>query len=172
MSCRNLFFIIFMTVSTVAGVDASAFSDADTLIMEGATKFFAVSPKENPVTISIPTLHERLSKYDSRLFILDVRSEKDYNTKQIPTYDAVPMENISPKVLFQKTTLAKLPMGKDIVLVCYTDRLSNRILPLLNMLGYRALVLVGGFESWEEEGLPIIESLARGVVNLRKKIDF
>jgi len=155
MSYRKLFLIIYLTVFTIAGADASAFSDADTLIMEGANKFFAVSPKEKPVTISIAALHERLSKNDSQLFILDVRSEKDYETKKIVANDAVPMENISPKLLFQKSTLARIPIGKDIVLVCYTDRLSNRILPLLNMLGYRALVLIGGFESWEEEGLPI-----------------
>jgi rhodanese-related sulfurtransferase len=155
VSYRILTFITFLTITCLVGVDASAFSGTEIIIMESAGNFFIVPPKEKPLTINNSSLHEKILKKDPGLFILDVRSEKDYNVKKINTHNAIPMENISPRVLFKESSLTKLPVDKDIVIVCYTDRLSNRILPLLHMLGYRAQVLIDGFEGWEEEGLGI-----------------
>jgi len=138
----------------VSCLNAYAFTDREMVIIEEADKFFNISNKEKPRMIDNDTLRERLQKGDLKLFILDVRSEKDYLDKRIDVPKEIPMMNISQNNLFKESNLHKLPLDKDIVIVCYTDGLANKIIPFLNIVGYRAMVLTGGIERWTIQGLP------------------
>ncbi len=76
-------------------------------------------------------------------FILSIRSSTQYEIGHIP--GAI---NIGFSSLFEEENLEKLPIDKQIVVVCYTGHTASQATALLNINGYNATALKWGMSSW------------------------
>jgi rhodanese-related sulfurtransferase len=99
----------------------------------------------NPVAITAESLYDRLTDNDTTNypFVLSIRKAEDYETGHIP--GAI---NIGITSLFTEENLAKLPIDRQIVVVCYTGHTASQATALLNALGYNATALKWGMCSW------------------------
>jgi len=98
-----------------------------------------------PVAITAETVYERLTDADSTNdpFILSLRKAEHYALGHIP--GAI---NIGITTLFTEENLAKLPLNKQIVVVCYTGHTASQATALLNAIGYNTTALKWGMCSW------------------------
>ena len=91
------------------------------------------------------TLYELL--YDDNAsndpYVLSIRSVEHYALGHIP--GAV---NIGLNSLFTEENLAKLPVDKLIVVVCYTGHSASQATALLNAIGFNATALKWGMCGW------------------------
>ena len=76
-------------------------------------------------------------------FVLDIRGASDYEYNHVPTAVNVPFRSV-----FTTENLSKLPMDKQIVVVCYTGHTASQITALLNVAGYDAIALKWGWSGW------------------------
>ena len=134
---------------------ASAWTEQERLIIDKANWFFNTSPKDKPRSIVNTGLQERLENEGDKLLLLDVRNVRDFKDKRIKVRKGITMVNIPQKDLFADEKLKSMPKDKDIILICYTGGISSQMVPLLYMLGYRAIALSGGIEEWDVQGLPL-----------------
>jgi len=112
-------------------------------IVRAATDAYLGSGK-SPVILS-SALYTNLNDGNSSNdpLVLSVRSHADYLAGHIPGAVNIPYREVS-----RDTNLAKLPMDKQIVVVCYTGHTASQITMLLNQLGYNAVALKYGMTSW------------------------
>jgi len=75
----------------------------------------------------------------SDYFLLDVRKSKDFNKEHIPG-----TVNIFWLDILKKENLKKLPVDKEIIVICYLGHTSSQIMVMLSMLGYRCRSLKFG----------------------------
>lgn len=73
-------------------------------------------------------------------FVLDVRTEAQYNARHIPGAVNIPFAVVVP-------WLAELPADQPILVVCGSGLMSGEVGAILGMLGYEIRVLVGGMTS-------------------------
>ncbi len=153
---RGVFILVGLLCAVyLFGTNAHAFSGRERIIIEEADKFFNISPREKPRGIENTALQDRLEKKDPKVFILDVRAGKDYQEKRIDGAGGAGMVNIPFKDVFKEANLKRLPRDKEIMVLCYTGGISNQMVSLLEILGYRALAVKGGIEEWDLQGLPL-----------------
>ena len=86
-------------------------------------------------------------------FVIDIRSNVDKTTGRrdydycinghIPGAVWIPFEDVA-----KPENLAKLPIDKPILVVCYTGHTASQINSILNLLGYNAWTLRFGMTSW------------------------
>ena len=107
----------------------------------------------NPVAITAESLYDRLTDNDTTNdpFVLSIRKAEDYEKGHIP--GAI---NIGITSLFTEENLAKLPIGKQIVVVCYTGHTASQATALLNAIGYNATALKWGMCSWTTNSTVIV----------------
>jgi rhodanese-related sulfurtransferase len=86
----------------------------------------------------------------SNIFILDVRRPEDYRKGHIRG-----STNIFWLDLMKPENLKKIPMDKEIVIVCYVGHTASQILVLLKLLGYNAKVLKFGMGQSPGMGVPV-----------------
>lgn len=118
-------------VAIAPGIYAHIASRADAFLAGGAKTIFASDVKK---------------KMDAgeELFIMDIRSRKDYLVGHIP--GAV---NIEFADAAKPQSLSQLPTdGTQIIVVCYTSQTGNQVTALLNVLGYDAWALRFGMMGW------------------------
>ena len=96
-------------------------------------------------------LPENLREMDkTKIFILDVRKPEDYKKGHIKG-----SVNIFWLDLMKQENLKKLPMDKEIILVCYVGHTASQVLVLLKLLGYNAKVLKFGMGQSPTVGVPV-----------------
>src|SRR3990172_8954854 len=112
------------------GIFAHIASRADAFLANGAKTIFASDVKK---------------KMDAgeQLFIMDIRSHKDYVIGHIPGAVNIEFANVA-----KPENLVKLPADVQIVVVCYTSQTGNQATALLNILGYDAWALRFGMMGW------------------------
>jgi rhodanese-related sulfurtransferase len=113
------------------GIFAHIASRADAFLANGAKTIFAADVKK---------------KMDAgeQLFIMDIRSHKDYVIGHIPGAVNIEFANVA-----KPENLVKLPTeGVQIVVVCYTSQTGNQATAILNVLGYDAWALRFGMMGW------------------------
>jgi rhodanese-related sulfurtransferase len=112
------------------GIFAHIASRADAFLANGAKTIFAADVKK---------------KMDAgeQLFIMDIRSHKDYVIGHIPGAVNIEFANVA-----KPENLVKLPSEVQIVVVCYTSQTGNQATALLNILGYDAWAMRFGMMGW------------------------
>ncbi len=94
---------------------------------------------------------EEFNKIDkSQIFILDIRKSEDYKKGHIEG-----SINIFWLDLMKPENLKKLPIDKEIIIVCYVGHTASQILVLLKLLGYKARVLKFGMGQSPTVGIPV-----------------
>lgn len=81
-----------------------------------------------------------------RFFVVDVRTAEDYAKGHVPGAINLPID-----VLFRAESLARIPAGRPLLLVCKTGHVESMALGGLAALGYEPYVLHFGMMGWDAE---------------------
>jgi rhodanese-related sulfurtransferase len=111
----------------------------------------------------LPTeLNNFIKKGDtSNLYLLDIRKSEDFDKGHIPgTVNIFWLNVLNPE------NMKKLPVDKEIILICYLGHTSSQLLVMLSTLGYHCRSLKFGMgkspdpdvkiKSWLDYGFPIV----------------
>jgi rhodanese-related sulfurtransferase len=94
-------------------------------------------------------LLERQARGDAALFVLDVRTPKEYAAGHVPGAVNVPYDQVASR-------LAQIPKDKDVVLYCRSGRRAGLTADVLAANGYTKLGhLQGDMEAWLKDGRPV-----------------
>lgn len=100
-----------------------------------------------PAEISVAAAKE---KYDSGVFVLDVRQPEEWNQGHIPNTTLIPLGELNNR-------LNELPKDAPIVVVCRSGNRSAQARDLLLQAGFSAVTsMAGGVNQWSASGYPII----------------
>lgn len=106
--------------------------------------------------ISPQALLERQAKKDQSLFVLDVRTPKEYAAGHVPGAVNVPYDQVG-------SHLAEIPRDKDVVLYCQSGRRAGLAAAVLEANGYTKLEhLQGDIQAWLKDGRPLEAGDATG----------
>lgn len=89
---------------------------------------------------------------DSKVFVVDIRPEKDYKLGRIKNAVNIPngkFQNALPLLNKHK--------NNQIVLVCATGFSSRSAAEKLAILGFQVSRLAGGIASWSESNIPLVK---------------
>ena len=99
--------------------------------------------------ISPQALLERQAKKDPSLFVLDVRTPKEFAAGHVPGAVNVPYDQVASQ-------LAQIPKDKDVVLYCRSGRRTGLAAEVLEANGYTKLEhLQGDMQAWLKDGRPV-----------------
>jgi rhodanese-related sulfurtransferase len=169
-------------ISKVEGVDAVTTTDAATLdadvteidasIQEAITAYYeglaAVSDsKYKNYKVSEDDLKAMVDLKDDSIFILSVRSAKDYAIGHIEDATNIPFAK------GMANSFGTLPKDKTIVVYCYTGQTAGQATAALRMMGYDAVSLNGGMgtaanapQGWSNHGFPVVSEASAKVEEL------
>jgi len=142
---RNARFVAF-----AAMMFAAAASNAD----QAAPAPSPAAPAAAAASVSLPlisqqALLDRQAKKDPSLFVLDVRTPKEYAEGHVPGAVNVPYDQVASR-------LAQIPKDKEVVLYCRSGRRAGLAAGGLEANGYTELKqLQGDMEAWLKEGRPV-----------------
>jgi rhodanese-related sulfurtransferase len=107
----------------------------------------AVAAAPLPDTISVA---EAAAKRDAGAFILDVRTQDEWNEYHIPGSTLIPLDQI-------ETRLDEVPNDKDVVVVCRSGNRSQPGRDVLKNAGFTQVTsMSGGLKEWKAAGLPTV----------------
>jgi sulfur dioxygenase len=95
---------------------------------------------------------------DAAPFLLDVRSQLEFESERIDGARLIPLHQLD-------TRLAEIPESADVVVVCRTGVRATVAAEALGRAGRRARVLEGGMNAWRRAQLPIREGRKRLAVD-------
>lgn len=100
-----------------------------------------------PAEISVAAAKE---KYDSGVFMLDVRQPEEWDQGHIPNTTLVPLGEL-------KDRLSELPKDAPIVVVCRSGNRSAQARDFLLQSGFSAVTsMAGGVTQWAASGYPTV----------------
>lgn len=127
------------------GTQAQVAVDTTAIIQAAADRYLSTTPENNRVVPSTWLMEKLASGQTDDIFLLDIRSEEDYAEGHIEGSVNIPF-----KTLAKSENLAKLPKGKQIVIICRTGHTASMSNAILNMLGYNTVTLQFGMKGWTE----------------------
>ena len=84
---------------------------------------------------------EEVDGADTSQFVLDTRSPEEYEASSIPGSVNIPDEQVRVRV-------TEIPRGKRIAIVCAIGLKANNVQCFLDLQGYQAYTVMGGFNAW------------------------
>lgn len=91
---------------------------------------------------------------DEHAFLLDVRSQQEFDFVHIPRIGDNQVVNIPLDEL--STRLDEIPKDRDIVVICATGRRSEQARDILLQAGFpRVTSVSGGIQAWIDNNLPV-----------------
>lgn len=128
--------IIFISLVFLSGAGQSGKPSES--IEPAVLKYFERMP-DDQYRISAEELVPLLES--NTVFILDIRNTFDYEKDHIKGAMNIPFAQLGQN-------LAKIPKDKPVVLYCYTGQNGGQAVAALNLLGYEAKSLSGGWGGW------------------------
>ncbi len=110
-------------------------------IEEVVVKYFDRLPDDSN-RIKAEELKTFIQLNKEKLYILDIRDEKDYNQSHVDGAVNVPFKKIG-------NVVRSLPKDKLIIVYCYSGQNGGQVVSLLNLAGYQAKSLSGGWSGWQ-----------------------
>ncbi len=108
--------------------------------------------------ISEKSLNELMQANDDSIYILSIRSEKDYDKGHIEG------ASLLPYGIGMQEGFSSLPKDKTIVVYCYSGQTAGQTTAALRLLGYDAVSLNGGLGvgsnaplGWTNQGFNVVE---------------
>jgi rhodanese-related sulfurtransferase len=107
---------------------------------------FLLMPKSAaPAEITVQQAYE---KYNDGVFLLDVRTQEEWDTIHIPNTTLIPLDQLSSRV-------AELPADQEIVVVCRSGNRSQQGRDILKAAGFENVTsMTGGVNQWSTAGYP------------------
>lgn len=94
------------------------------------------------------SVSEAAEKYEAGVFLLDVRTQEEWNEVHIPNTTLIPLDEL-------KTRLNELPRGVEIVVVCRSGNRSQEGRDILREAGFEPVSsMAGGIREWNNQGYP------------------
>ncbi len=121
-----------------------------------AVGIFALSSQAGPSASPTPTVMvamvspaEAHAKYQEGAFILDVRTQDEYNQFHIRGSTSIPLDQLPNR-------LSEVPKDKDIVVVCLSGHRAQSGAAILDNAGFSNVVsLEGGLQAWSAAGYQV-----------------
>ena len=108
----------------------------------------AASPSPDAAEISVAEAYDRIQQ---GAFVLDVRSQAEWDEFHLKGSTLIPLEELSDRV-------AELPQDEEIVVVCRSGRRSRLAAATLMEAGFTNVVsMEGGLQDWRDAGYPVEE---------------
>jgi len=99
-----------------------------------------------PPAISV---EEAYSKYQSGVFVLDVRTLEEWNEFHAPNTTLIPLDQL-------ETRLNEVPRDREILVVCRSGNRSQQGRDILLNAGFEQVTsMTGGLNEWRSNGYPI-----------------
>jgi len=104
------------------------------------------TPTSLPKEISVS---EAYSKYQGGTFLLDVRTQEEWNEYHAPNTTLIPLDQLPAR-------LNELPKDKEIVVICRSGNRSAQGRDILLNAGFTQVTsMAGGLTEWRASGYPI-----------------
>lgn len=94
------------------------------------------------------SVDEAYQMYQSGTFVLDVRTQEEWDEYHAPTTTLIPLDQLPNR-------LNELPKDREIVVVCRSGNRSQQGRDILLAAGYNATSMAGGLKEWYAKGYPI-----------------
>ncbi len=92
---------------------------------------------------------EAYTKYQNGAFVLDVRTQEEWNDFHAPNTTLIPLDQLGAR-------LSEVPKDKEIVVVCRSGNRSQEGRDILLNAGFtRVTSMQGGLNEWRASGYPI-----------------
>jgi len=92
---------------------------------------------------------EAYTKYQSGVFVLDVRTVEEWNEYHAPNTTLIPLDQLATRV-------NEVPRDKEIVVVCRSGNRSQQGRDILLNAGFTQVTsMKGGLNEWRAKGYPI-----------------
>jgi rhodanese-related sulfurtransferase len=106
----------------------------------------------NTVASALPpeiSVEAAYGKYQSGAFVLDVRTQEEWNEFHAPNTTLIPLDQLASRV-------AELPRDKEIVVVCRSGNRSQQGRDILLQAGFTQVTsMSGGLTEWRAQGYPV-----------------
>lgn len=104
------------------------------------------APASLPSQISVS---EAYSKYQSGTFVLDVRTQEEWDEFHAPNTTLIPLDQLPAR-------LNELPRDREIVVVCRSGNRSQEGRDILLQAGFEQVTsMTGGLNEWRASGYPV-----------------
>lgn len=104
------------------------------------------SPASLPSEISVSDAY---AKYESGVFVLDVRTQEEWDEFHAPNTTLIPLDQLPAR-------LNELPRDKEIVVVCRSGNRSQQGRDILLNAGFEQVSsMTGGLNEWRASGYPV-----------------
>ena len=139
---ENFFTSAFRRPSTQIGL----------LVIVGLIVFLILQIGNRNSTASLPgeiSVSEAFAKYQNGAFVLDVRTQEEWDDFHAPNTTLIPLDQLASRV-------NELPRDKEIVVVCRSGHRSPQGRDLLIDAGFSQVTsMQGGLNEWRASGYPI-----------------
>jgi rhodanese-related sulfurtransferase len=99
-----------------------------------------------PAAISVDEAHQ---KYLAGAFVLDVRTQAEWNEYHAPGTTLIPLDQLPQRIV-------ELPRDREIVVVCRSGNRSQQGRDILLNAGFQKVTsMTGGLNAWREAGYSI-----------------
>ena len=104
------------------------------------------APASLPKEISV---EEAYSQYQSGAFVLDVRTQEEWNEFHAPNTTLIPLDQLPARI-------SEVPQDREIVVVCRSGNRSQQGRDILLNAGFKQVTsMTGGLNEWRSKGYPI-----------------
>jgi rhodanese-related sulfurtransferase len=103
------------------------------------------SAKSLPGEVSVD---EGYKMYQNGAFVLDVRTQQEWNEYHTPNATLVPLDQLQARI-------NEVPKDKEILVICRSGNRSQQGRDILLAAGYNATSMTGGLVEWSSKGYPI-----------------
>lgn len=94
------------------------------------------------------SVDEAYAKYESGIFVLDVRTQEEWDEYHAPNTTLIPLDQLPAR-------LSELPKDQEIVVVCRSGNRSQQGRDILLDAGFNATSMAGGLKEWYAKGYPV-----------------
>lgn len=95
------------------------------------------------------TVSEAFTKYQNGAFVLDVRTQEEWDEYHAPNTTLIPLDQLPSR-------LNEVPRDREIVVVCRSGNRSQRGRDILLNAGFQQVTsMKGGLNEWRASGYPV-----------------
>jgi rhodanese-related sulfurtransferase len=150
----SLWLILLVVILTVAGCSATP-TAVPTVVPTVVPTTAPVVANSSAASSTAPfpdeiSVAEAAAKRDAGAFILDVRTQEEWNEYHIPGSTLIPLDQL-------ETRLTEVPQDKEVVVVCRSGNRSKPGRDALKAAGYTQVTsMSGGLKEWQAAKLPTV----------------
>lgn len=95
------------------------------------------------------SVDEAYTKYQSGVFLLDVRTQEEWDEYHVADTTLIPLDELESR-------LNELPKDREIVVICRSGNRSQQGRDILLDAGFNAVSMAGGLKQWYADGHPVV----------------